>query len=66
MVSDLWRSSKTKKALLEAKDVDWGLDWEVIFRSSIYLGRERAPEELIFDLGLGEDLRHQSNIDNDR
>lgn len=66
MVSDLWNSFRNKKALLEPKDVDQGLDWELILRSSIYLGREIVPEELIFDVGLGEDLRHQSNIGNDR
>lgn len=66
MVSDLWNSFRNKKALLEPKDVDQGLDWELILRSSIYLVREIVPEELIFDVGLGEDLRHQSNIGNDR
>lgn len=52
MVSDLWNSSKNKKAVLEPKDVDQGLDWELIFRSSIYLGRKIVPEDLIFDLVL--------------
>ena len=72
MISDLWNSSKNKKALLEPKDANQGLHWEgifrtKIFRSSIYLGRDTVPEDLIFDLGLGEeDLRYQSNTGNDR
>lgn len=63
--------SQNKKVLLEPKDVVQGSDWELIFRikilrSNTYLGREIVSEELIFDLGLGEDLKHQSNIGNDR
>lgn len=62
--------SKNKKVLLEPKDVVQGLDWELIFRikilrNSTYLGREIVSEELIFNLGLGEDLKHQSSIDNE-
>lgn len=63
--------SKNKKILLKPKDLVQGLDWELISRvkilkRSIYLGRGIVSEELIFDWGLGGDLRHQSNIGNDR
>lgn len=59
------------KAPLDLKDVGQGIDCGLIFRikkfrSGNYLGGEIVPEELIFDLGLEGNLRHQSNIGKDR